>query len=267
MGVSHKKKGWFLLVAGVSAVALLAGCSLGADPTKEKQDAVKKKEEEERAKREEEKPKVEMDQVVGEAWKDSDGKIRAHGGAEIKNIGKKPIEFDSIRLNFLDQQGKVIGKKDVLAVVPKILKPGESAYVGATIPLKSAKDDKDFKEVAVQSKHHPALKKPVRLHVEQLQMKKAKGNQPFSVTGTVENTQEMEAQDIFVVIGIKDKKGNLLGVLSEYLDTAIPPGESEKFKAWDKALPRNVLKKASEVEAHAYPIFLEDEEEKEKKKE
>ncbi|PTX60267.1 hypothetical protein C8P63_10931 [Melghirimyces profundicolus] len=191
---------------------------------------------------------------VWKAWKTSDGKVMAHGAAEIKNKGKKPIRFDSARLNFLGKDGRVLATEEVLSVVPKVIQPGESAYVGGTVQMEPAKKPEELREVTVNADFHPTYRKPVKLKTEGLQTTESVGERKL-VTGQVSNPNGETVKDVLIVTALKDSRGKLVAVVGDYLNTGIPPGGQTGFTARDDRLPPELTDQATQAEAHAYPLF------------
>ncbi|OYD07471.1 FxLYD domain-containing protein [Paludifilum halophilum] len=247
-------------------VLLIGGCQSAEDDGSEDMNA-QAKDKEDAAEKEKEKsePQLETGEVTSRAWKDTGGKIQANGAAVIKNTGNVPVEFDSVHLRFEGQDQELIGKKEVLNVVPKIIRPGESAYIGGTIRLKKAGDPEDLEKVTLDTDYYPALKKPDSLKTDQVKGKRSK-NGVYTVTGEVENPTEKEARDIFLVAALKDQDGKLLGVVNEYLNTKIASGERKEFEVKNSDLPEGLTKKIDEVGVQAYPLFTEKEPKEPKKK-
>ena len=99
----------------------MAGCSTeGETPRKEEKSAKEVQMEEDPQAH-----KIKSD-TVSKTWKMSNGKVMAHGAAEIKNTGKKPVQLDSARLRFLGKDDRQLVEKEVLTIVPKVIQPGES---------------------------------------------------------------------------------------------------------------------------------------------
>ncbi len=192
---------------------------------------------------------------VWDSWKTSEGKVMAHGAAEIKNTGKKPVRFDSVQLRFQDKDGRLLAKEEVLAVVPKVIHPGESAYVGSTVPMEAAQKPEELREVTLHTEYHPAYKEPAELQVKELQRDERDDRQPV-VRGKVANPDRETVQDVFVVTALKDKEGQLVAVIGDYLNRDIRPGDRIGFTAQDDQLPAEVTDQATQVEAHAYPLFV-----------
>ncbi|MFC4076337.1 FxLYD domain-containing protein [Salinithrix halophila] len=245
----------------LAGIFLLAGCQASEEHSASKGESSSKKgtshiESKSVAEGEKKDLKVTADQETGRAWKDKAGHVKVHGAARIKNTGSKPVELDTVQLNFLDKNEKVLGTKEVLAVVPKILKPGEVAYVGKTISLKEKRDPKVFDRVTISTDYNPALKPPVTLKTDKLSGEKSKDT--VRVTGTIHNETGEKVKDIFVTAALRDGKGNLVAVVNEYLDMGIKAGKSTGFEVEDSSLPKELTKKVDEkqVKAQAYPLFI-----------
>lgn len=259
MGV-HK---WSWVGVGLMTVLTLivTGCSTEGDS------AQKKEESQVKAKKEEHKEELKIkDTTVSTSWETSDGKVMVHGAAEIKNTGEKPLQFDSVQLKFMGKKDHLLAKEEILAVVPRIIQPGESAYVGGTVQIKKAKSTKDLKDVAVEAEVHPAYISQMKLETESLKKTKDKKKKSTIVKGTVKNPNDKQVESVLVTTAMKDEKGKLVAVLSDYLVPGIPPAGEAKFKADDQKLPYKLTKKATQLEGYAYPVIKEEEKDQEKKK-
>lgn len=232
------------LLTAVSLV--LAGCSADGE-------RAEKEEKEKKTLQVEEKHKI-RNITVSTAWKTSKGKVMAHGAAEIKNTGKKPVQLDSARIQFLGKDDRILAEQEILAVVPKILQPGESAYIGQTVHLKGAKSTKELQEVILDTDDIPTYIPPVKLETESLTHEK-NGKDSTTVTGNVKNPNSKRVESVFVTTALKNKQGNLIAVISDYLDPGIPAGGQAKFRAHDDKLPTSLTKQATQLEAQAYPVF------------
>lgn len=195
--------------------------------------------------------------TVSKAWKTSKGKVMAHGAAEIKNTGKKPIQLDSARLRFLGKDDRQLIEKEVFTIVPKVIQPGESAYVGATVHLRRAKSTGELKEMVLDADYTPSYIPPVKMETESLSRDPNDGGFT-TVTGTVKNPNDKQVESILVTAALKNKRGNLIAVISDYLDPGIPAGGKARFRAYDKKLPSAVTKSATDWEVSAYPVFEEE---------
>lgn len=198
--------------------------------------------------------KLETDETVSGAWNEGD-KMKAHGAVVLENRGEGPVEIHSVRLDFHDKDQEVLASEEILSVVPKIVKPGEKVHVGATTDL--AVDDPENLETVVPSiEAEPAWKPSV--HIQAKQVKWKQDDDGGIVEGTVVNRSEEDVTDLFVTTAFRDEEGQLLGVVNDYLDVALAPGEEEAFKSIGGSLPAEWLKDVSEVEVNAYPLFRED---------
>ncbi|MFD1434385.1 FxLYD domain-containing protein [Kroppenstedtia eburnea] len=192
--------------------------------------------------------------TVSKVWKTSDGKVMAHGAAEIKNTGKKPVQLDSARLRFLGKDDRQLVEKEVLTIVPKVIQPGESAYVGATVHLRRAKSTGELKDMALDADYTPSYIPAVKMETESLS-RDANDGGFTTVTGTVKNPNDQQVESILVTAALKNKQGNLIAVVTDYLDPGIPAGGQARFRAYDDKLPAAVTKPATDLEVSAYPVF------------
>lgn len=227
----------------------VAGCSTeGETPRKEEKSA-----KEVRMEEDPQAHKIKSD-TVSKTWKMSNGKVMAHGAAEIRNTGKKPVQLDSARLRFLGKDDRQLVEKEVLTIVPKVIQPGESAYVGATVHLRRAKSTGELKEIALDADYLPSYISPVKMETESISREK-RDEKFTTVTGTVKNPNDQQVESILVTAALKNKQGNLIAVITDYLDPGIPAGGQARFRAYDDKLPATVTQPATDLEVSAYPVF------------
>ncbi|MDR6225958.1 FxLYD domain-containing protein [Desmospora profundinema] len=237
-----------LAIAAVVAMLLLIACRSGAvgedasanpKPLTEKQPEVKLK----------------TDESVSGAWKEGNG-IKAHGAIVLENKGESPVEIHSVRLDFKDGNQKLLASEDILAVVPKIVQPGERVHIGATTDLR-VKDPENLESISPSIEADPAWKESVNVEAKQVKWK-VNGDNGAIVEGSVVNGSEEDVTDLFVTTAFRDENGKLVGVVNDYLDVALAPGEEEEFKTKSGSLPAEWLKEVSEVDVKAYPLFREE---------
>ncbi|SDX38027.1 hypothetical protein SAMN05444487_1163 [Marininema mesophilum] len=235
-------------------VLLLTGCQ-SADGDNAEKRAKMAKEEKAAKKEEKESLRVAVNEETSKAWRDKKGKVKAIGAAAIRNTGKKAVELDSVQLYFLSKDKKLLAKKEVLAVVPKILKPGETAYVGGVHELTSLKEPDELDRVSVKPHVIPALKSVPEIKLVDIKGDKDRKGK-VSVKGTVKNESTKEMKDILLSAVLKDKQGRLLAVLHDYLNVKIPGGKSASFTAEDHTLPKELMKQVdvNQSEVEAYPL-------------
>lgn len=239
------KQIWF----GVAAsVLLLGGCGNAAegDEMSAAKQLLKKKP-----------PKVDLetDETTAQAWKEN-GRIKAHGAVVLKNKGKEPVEVHSVQLEFKDKEGKVLADEDILAVVPKIVKPGENVNIGATTDLQVTDPDR-LETVTPAIEAEPAWKDSVEVKAEQVQWKLDQ-DEMGTVEGSLVNHNRENVRDLFVTASLRDEEGKLLGVVNDYLNVSLDPDEKEAFKLRSGNLPADSVKEVSEVDVRAYPLFREE---------
>ncbi|SFS77921.1 FxLYD domain-containing protein [Marininema halotolerans] len=242
----------------ISGMIFLAGCQSDEEGTAQKRAKVLQAEKVAKQERKEN-LRVETKEETGQAWKDKHGKVKAVGAAAILNTGKKAVKFDSVQLQFLNKDGKVIAKKEVLTIVPQIVKPGETAYVGSVHDLTSIKDPKELHRVIVKPHAIPALKPIPHIQLTDIVGQKDDHGK-VSIKGTVKNQSKAEMKDILLSATLRDRKGHLLAVVNDYLDVKIPGGKSAAFTASDQTLPKDILKQVDEKnsEVGAYPLIVND---------
>ncbi|PTM57600.1 FxLYD domain-containing protein [Desmospora activa] len=236
---------------GVAACALLLG-GCGKTSTEDDQMSIGKQ----LMKKEPPKVKLETDEAVSQAWKEK-GKTKAHGALVLKNKGKTPVEVHSVRLDFKDEQGKVLAKEDILAVVPKIVKPGENVHIGATTDLQVSDPDR-LETVTPTIEAEPAWKDPANVEAKQVEWKMGQ-DQMGTVEGSLINSSGEHVTDLFVTASLRDEEGKLLGVVNDYLNVSLKPEEKEAFKLRSGNIPADTIKEVSEVDVQAYPLFREEE--------
>lgn len=177
---------------------------------------------------------------------------------EIKNNGSTPLYIGSVNASATAKDDSVLQTVDMIGSIPPIINPDEKAYVSGIETLDNIKEANEVISVEITGSFSTWDKGPVYLKTSQIKFFPSKDKYSSSmVTGWVENTTKESADNVVVVCGLYDIKGNLVGVFRDNVHSIINPGSKAAFKANTIQEPPDLSKNVAKVDAVAiqYSLF------------
>ena len=168
---------------------------------------------------------AEITQTAFKVWESYD-MVTAHGAVEIKNTGDVPIKLGDISISFVGKDDSIVESMSMILPVPEILQPGEVAYASDSTYPDGIKPD-DLVDIEANIDFDATEETGQILAVNDLNIKDEE--EGVKVTGRVENVSDKNADDVRVAIGLLDKDGKLLGVLTTSEDVTLAPGKTLGF--------------------------------------
>ncbi|MEF7565975.1 FxLYD domain-containing protein [Bacillus infantis] len=198
-------------------------------------------------------PKLEVVDQTGGAWGDSIGSVWVHSAAVFKNTGDTPVMIGESQMNYKDQSDGILGTSSMIYSVPRVVQPGETAFVGESTVLEGISDPAAYKETSYNFSFDEAAEGEGNI-LETTGVKGIVGDEwtPYKVTGVVKNTTETLQSDIRLAAGLFDAEGKLLGVLTGSVDVGVNPGGEAGFELSYPDLPEGVAGKVKSFEVKAY---------------
>jgi len=200
--------------------------------------------------KEEKVAKVEIEQQVSGAWKDSIDSVWVHSAAILKNTGETAVEIGETQMNFKGQDDSVLGTSSMIYSVPSVVKPGETAFIVESTILDGVSTETEFKETTYNYNFEETTEEPNLMEVSSV--KGIDGEYGYKVTGLVKNPTEEQQDDIRLAAALLDKDGKLLGVLEGSVDVGLAPGNEAGFELSYPDLPEGVGSKVATIEVKSY---------------
>lgn len=173
--------------------------------------------------------------------------VHIHGAAALKNTGNTPIKIKEVQFNFEAKDGSVIGTETPLSAMPVIIKPGETSMAGATFLGEDPKMVDQFAKVTLNVDYEKTTEEPSKWKIDNL--KGRKDEFEYKYTGKLTNQMDEKTGDIWMTIGMFDKKGNILATMSAHPEVTLNPGASTGFESYsDFDMPDSILKKIDHTE-------------------
>ncbi len=188
------------------------------------------------------------------AWKDSIDNVYSNYSAEITNTGDKPASIGSIQINFEGKDGTILGTAPMALSVPGIVMPGETAYIGETTGLDTAKSADEVTGASANIDFSSTGEKPMMLTTENVKLSEGKNDysNAYTVTGTVINPNEKKADDIRLAAGLYDADGKFLGTLNGSIQVSLNKDGKAGFELSYPQIPADIKGKAKEVKVKAF---------------
>ncbi|SJZ74149.1 FxLYD domain-containing protein [Garciella nitratireducens] len=247
-----KKIGILLFVLMLSFVMVACSGQTGST-TSEEGPTEKEQVSEETSTSNKAEPKAEVTQTAFQAWKGYEI-TNAHGAIEITNTGQVPIYIGDISIGFVGKDNSIISTATMLLPVPEILQPGEKAYAGETVYIDTGEKPEDITNIEVNIDFDSTEETAQTLTVKDLKV--AKDSDYTKVTGRIENTSDVNADDVRYSIALMDKDDTLLGVFTSSLDVTLGSGKTATFEASYPELPASIAAKVDHVEGYSYNCSL-----------
>lgn len=209
---------------------------------------------EEVAKEEEETgdPVLEIVESTGGAWKDSIDTVWVHSSAIFENTGEVAVEIAETQMNFKGDDDSVLGTASMIYSVPRIVEPGEQAYITESTILDGTENAEAYEETTYNFGFDATKESPNLLETSSVKGVKGDKFNPYIVTGTVENTTDEKQDNIRIAAALFSEDGTLLGVLQTSVDVGINSGSEAGFELNYPEIPSDVADEIDNVEVKAY---------------
>lgn len=194
--------------------------------------------------------KLEIDQQVSGAWINSIDKVWVHSAAVLKNTGDAAIEINETQMNYKAQDGSILGTSTGIYSIPRVVNPGETAFIVKSTSLDGVLSDKDFKETTFNYNFEKTTDKPNLMEVSAV--KGIDGDYSYKVTGLVKNPTDELQDDIRIAAALLDKNGNLLGMLKGSVGVDLAPGNEAGFELSSRDLPKDIIPKVAKIEVKSF---------------
>lgn len=154
---------------------------------------------------------------------------KANYSAVIQNDSKKTVDVSEINIAYLDKKGIVIGSSTSSSVwvSPKILMPGQKAYINAEADISVVSPDEFAKaEMTISPEITDSKNKELPIDGEAM----AKHSDTIiGLNGKVKNTTKKPTDYITIGAAFYDKDNKLVTVTYGQVDSALNPGQSIPF--------------------------------------
>ena len=134
--------------------------------------------------------------------------------------------------------------------IPRIVNPGETAFIVESTILDGVSTETEFKETTFNYNFEETTEEPNLMEVSSV--KGIDGEYGYKVTGLVKNPTEEQQDDIRLAAALLDKDGNLLGTLEGSVDVGLAPGNEAGFELSYPDLPEDVGSKVATIEVKSY---------------
>ena len=234
----------------LSLSLLLAAC--GDDKTTISSEGNTNKSEEETTstQQEESTAKLEISQQTAGAWVNSIDTVWVHSAAVFENTGDTPVEIGETQMNYKATDGSILGTSTMIYAVPRIVNPGETAFIGESTILDGTMSKDDFSETTYNFNFEETTEDPNLMEVSGV--KGVDGEYGYKVTGLVKNPTTEQQDDIRLAAALFDANGELLGVLEGSVDVGLAPGGEAGFELSYPELPEGVAAKVATIEVKSY---------------
>ncbi|WP_214481244.1 FxLYD domain-containing protein [Bacillus sp. SM2101] len=195
---------------------------------------------------------LEIVQDNGIAWVDSIGTIWLHSAAIYENTGEVPIKIGETQMNFKDQEGGILGTATWIYAVPNVVLPGEKAFVSESAIIDGITDASLYKETTYNFEFNETTEDPNLMEVSAIKGVKGDEWTPYRVTGLVKNTKDEKQESISVAGALYAEDGTLLGILNDYIDVGLNPGNEAGFELLYPDIPIEFADQVATIEVMAY---------------
>ncbi|OEH92974.1 FxLYD domain-containing protein [Bacillus solimangrovi] len=204
-----------------------------------------------------EQPKVEnvsleITQDNGKAWVDSIGTVWLHSAAVFENTGDEPIKIGETQMNFKDQEGGILGTATWIYSIPEVVLPGEKAFISESTYIEGTSDASLYKETTYNFDFEKTTADPNLMEVSAVKGVKGDEYIPYTITGIVKNTKEVKQENVKVAGALYAEDGQLLGVLTDYIDVGLNPGSEAGFELSYPDIPIEFADQVATVEVLAF---------------
>ena len=151
--------------------------------------------------------------------------------AELQNTGGKTIKISDISVDVEDAKGNLIKSADYLSVLPRVIKPGESAYICEEVIGSSDKDitiediDKAILHYVIEESQETDVPE---VELSEIQLKE----NSYGITyfmGRAKNVGKTDLTDLYIGADIRNPNGELQNYVFATIES-LPAGETKGFE-------------------------------------
>lgn len=194
--------------------------------------------------------KLEVEDSGSNIWSDSINSIWINTAAIYKNTGDVPVKIGETQMNYKAKDGSILGTSTMIYAVPRIVQPGETAFITEGTILDGESSTDNYAETTFNFNFEETEEDSNLMEVGAI--KGIVGEYDYSVTGLVKNPSDVQQDDIRITAILYDESGKILGGLSGSVDLGLAPGGEAGFELSYPPLPDNIGSKVSKIEVKSY---------------
>ncbi len=194
-----------------------------------------------------------IEQTSVQTYRDSMGTVWAMAIAEIRNTGDTPLDLATADMT-LTAGGETIAALDFVSAYPQVILPGTSGYYYEVTELDILDTTKLELAVEPHIAEQAAACEYYNVSEQRLQ------NAPYgglTFSGKVKNSTSTDGAMVCIAALLLGEEGNVLGIMSTYLPSALAAGAESEFSMDSFMLPEELTAEdVAEITVYAYPISL-----------